>query len=183
MRIPMREKIIQATIKSLKKNHQERFYQTERGYQGRFYCALQQALDDEGIIIDGLILEMEYQKRENIHHTSQRPDITLHIPVEYSGAERTANNYAIWALKRRGYRSGYHRNVTDDFNKLNIMFKKLNYPLGFLIIINSDRHMLDIYEGEFRDRIISFAVKLNNGAILIKQAYFQGNMIIENDIS
>jgi hypothetical protein len=169
-------KIIKATVESLKSITQERFYRTERGYQGRFYCALQQSLDGMGVFDNGLILEMEYQKRDTLHQTAQRPDIILHIPVEYSDAERHRNNYAVWALKHhRNYRG-----VRDDFNNLDIMFENLHYPIGLIIIIDSDRHMLDSYEGNFQERIHSFAVKLNNGVILIKHAYFQVNEITLN---
>jgi hypothetical protein len=148
-------------------------------YQGRFYCALQQALENAGVLVGSLILEMEYQKRENLHQTSQRPDIILHIPVEYSGSERYNSNFAVWALK-------HHRNlreVTEDFIKLDLMFENLRYPMGFLIIIGSDQHMITSYRGKFKDKILSFAVRLENGVISIKQAYFQGNQITVSDIS
>ncbi|MGC2434866.1 MAG: hypothetical protein WA433_13900 [Desulfobaccales bacterium] len=170
------EKIIKATVESLKSITQERFYRTERGYQGRFYCALQESLDGMGIFDNGVILEMEYQKTASLHQTTQRPDIVLHIPFEYSGAKRNINNYAVWALKHHGN----YRKVRDDFTKLDLMFENLHYPIGLTIIIDSDQPMLASYKGNFQERIHSFAVKLNNGAILIKHEYFEVNKLTEN---
>ena len=58
----MREDVaIEATLESLKGISQSRFYRTERGYQGAFYCALREALESRGLN-DDLILEIEYQK-------------------------------------------------------------------------------------------------------------------------
>jgi hypothetical protein len=58
----MNEQILAATIEALRAIREPRFFRTERGYHGRFYCALQTVLDSRGLLRNGTILEMEYQK-------------------------------------------------------------------------------------------------------------------------
>jgi hypothetical protein len=165
----MEEIIIQATVNALKSLTPERFFQTERGYQGRFYCNLQKELDDAKILNDQTILEMEYQKSAR-HGISQRPDIVLHIPAEASGAKRDENNFAVFALKRKASET----DADDDFQKLNEMFNHLKYPLGIFINISSDRVLTEIYYGDYPERIHSFAVWLENGSVNINYSFWNG---------
>jgi hypothetical protein len=171
----MRELIIASTIDALRSIEQNRFFKTERGYHGKFYCALQSALDERCVFNDELILEMEYQKSENRYRTGQRPDIILHIPTEVTGAPVTENNLAVWALKYKGSDS----KALDDFRKLDLMFENLHYQIGFFINVSSDRHRLNNYAGSFPGRLISFAVKLTNGAVQIRQALIENGRVIE----
>ncbi|MEX2493215.1 MAG: hypothetical protein WD425_15795 [Nitrospirales bacterium] len=99
----MREALITATEAAIRAVGAARFFETERGFHGRFYCALQAELDRAGLIANGAILEMEYQKSER-HDMVQRPDIVFHIPAEHSGAGARAYNFAVWALKNFGPR-------------------------------------------------------------------------------
>jgi hypothetical protein len=108
----------------------------------------------------------------------QRPDIILHIPVEHSGAVPTDNNFAVWALKARANKAA----ALEDFEKLNQMFTYLNYEIGFFVNIGNDFHHLNNYNGKFQDRLICFAVKLQNGNAIIKQAYFNNHDLIERNI-
>lgn len=96
----VRDILIRATEDAIRSVDAARFFQTERGFHGRFYCTLQHQLERAGLIANNAILEMEYQKSQR-HGTSQRPDIVFHIPAEYSHALVTENNFAVWALKRR----------------------------------------------------------------------------------
>lgn len=59
-----KETLINATIQSLRLIRNPRFFSTERGFQGEFFCALQNILIEQGIIDESNILEMEYQKSE-----------------------------------------------------------------------------------------------------------------------
>lgn len=181
----MRTQLIEATISALKSIYNERLYKTERGFQGRFYCALQAELDIRNILTEVLILEMEYQKSTR-HGTSQRPDIILHIPIEVSGAAVNENNYAVWALKLR---ANYTR-AKDDFYKLNEMFRGLNYQNGFFINIDSENHHLVIPTHEcenpytdlylsFRERLVAFAVQPGHRDASVKVAHWQNDEIIE----
>jgi len=165
--------ILEATIHALRLVNHVRFFRSERGYQGRFFCMLQTFLDECGILSDDVILEMEYQKGER-HGTHQRPDIILHIPTEVSGATVEKNNLAVWALKRRANTS----RARADFEKLDWMFAHLCYPLGFFVNIDSDSHHLDCYTGSFRDRLVAFAVRLDSGNVIITHAYWIDDQIV-----
>ena len=167
--------IIEATIDALRSVSHIRLFSSERGYQGRLFCALQAALDDHGILNDELILEMEYQKSPRRHQIGQRPDIILHVPTEISGAAVYENNYAVWALKLQGSPA----RAREDFDKLDEMFEHLGYPLGFFINIDSDAHHLRCYTGQYSNRLLAFAVRLNNGNVSIKQAQWIDNQVIE----
>src|SRR3546814_9083523 len=80
----MRRTLINATETAIRAVDAARFFKTERGFHGRFYCALQEQLGQAGLMVNGAILEMEYQKSTR-HDLSQRPDIVLNIPAEHSG--------------------------------------------------------------------------------------------------
>jgi len=75
----MRQVLITATETAIRAVNAARFYRTERGFQGRFYCALQAELDRSDLLVAGAILEMEYQKGV-AHSMGQRPDIIFHTP-------------------------------------------------------------------------------------------------------
>ena len=108
------ERIIEATICALKQVRNIRYFRSERGYQGEFFCGLNNALLEMGVLGGDLILEMEYQKVQEHHSMTQRPDIILHIPTEISQSAARENNIAVWALKRQA-------NIKDsqaDFDKL-----------------------------------------------------------------
>lgn len=96
----MRGKLIKATTDAIKAVDAARFFQTERGFHGRFYCKLQENPDSSGMMTNGRILEMEYQKSRR-HGMMQRPDIVFDVPVENSGEAVCKNNFAVWALKHR----------------------------------------------------------------------------------
>ncbi len=150
----MREALIAATEAAIRSVDVARFFQTERGFHGRFYYALQTELDRAGLIADGAILEMEYQKSAR-HGLGQRPDIVFHIPAEHSGAGVRANNFAVWALKRQATVA----EVRDDFDKLDQMFNALEYPLGFFVNIDSTSPMREHYAGAHRTRLAAVAVQ------------------------
>jgi len=174
-------KIIELTIESLKKINESRFYSTERGYQGRFQCALYQELDRNNILPNDAIIEEEYQKTIPNHGINQRPDIIIHIPVEHSGLEnRKLNNFIVYALKKDVNKD----KATADFKKLNEMLKKLDYDLGIFININGypDTY-LKYCEEEFKDRIHEFSVNFQNGKVFLAHYYFFENHIERKDYS
>src|SRR3990167_10062393 len=139
--------LLEAIVEALHGVTTPRFFRSERGYQGRFYCALQEALDRRGVLKDGLILEMEDQKAAR-HEMTQRPDIILHVPAEESGAHVYENNVAVLALKRRA--SPDH--ALEDFRKLDEMCERLHYPFAVFVNVDSGEHHLHLYEGPFGDR-------------------------------
>jgi hypothetical protein len=147
------DEIVAATDEALRQVAEPRFLRTERGFHGRFYCALHQVLEKKGLLENGCILEMEYQK-SNRHGTNKRPDIVLHVPAEESGARVDENNFAVWALKRRASES----KAREDFEKLDVMFGTLCYPLGIFVNIDTRHHRADCYVGRFPDRLRTVAV-------------------------
>jgi hypothetical protein len=172
----MRRMILEATAKALREVTHPRFFRSERGYQGRFYCALQGELDRRCCFLeDGFILEMEYQKGER-QKMRQRPDIILHSPAEESGASVRDNNLAAFYLKLRATPN----RALEDFGKIDEIFKGLQYPLSIFINIGSQLHHLDQYRGHFRDLIHAFAVcREVEGTIIITHAWWEGNALRE----
>jgi hypothetical protein len=157
------DEIVTATERALQAVAEPRFWRTERGFQGRFYCALQQALDSGGLLPDGRILEMEYQKSAD-HNIYQRPDIVLHVPAEESNAPRSAHNFAVWALKRKATL----REASDDFEKLDQMFDALRYPVGLFINIAATKHFAQAYRGRYPSRLRTVAVSRTDDRIVTK---------------
>jgi hypothetical protein len=155
--------IISATDTALLAISVPRFLRTERGFQGQFYCALQKALEERGVLQGDHILEMEYQKSAR-HGIYQRPDIVLHIPAEEASAEVYENNLAVWALKRHATEDA----ARDDFDKLDEMFDQLRYPLGIFVNIDSAEHFALSYAGRFPERVRTVAVSIEDGEILPK---------------
>jgi hypothetical protein len=149
--------IVSATDEALCVVAEPRFLRTERGYQGRFYCALQQALDKRGVLQNGYILEMEYQKSAR-HGMSQRPDIVLHLPAEDADAAVHENNLAVWALKRHATEA----EASSDFEKLDEMFQMLRYPLGFFVNIDAKDDFAASYAGQFPKRLWTVSVSMEN---------------------
>lgn len=172
-----RQMLIDATIQSLRSIRNPRLFRTERGYQGELFCELQNILKEQGIVDGVNILEMEYQKSQR-HGIRQRPDIILHVPAEISGVSVKENNFAVWALKHKSSTE----DAIDDFRKLNDMFAVLEYPLGFFVNIDSATHHFGNYEGEFVDRLVTFAIRLDDGDVSIKMAYWNNNVIEEIDL-
>lgn len=170
----MQEQILSATIDALKSISQNRFYQTERGYQGKLYCALQDALDARGILEGGVLVELEYQKSAR-HGLYQRPDIIIHIPAELHRTPVREGNLAIYALKRRASQSV----AQDDFDKLDEMIKTLHYKLGIFINIDSRHHHLNNYSGSYRNCIHAFAIQLIGGRVSIISASWFRDEIYE----
>jgi hypothetical protein len=87
-------------------------------------------------------------------------------------------NFAVWALKKRASQA----KAIEDFDKLDKMFKVLSYHLGFFININSEKHHLEIYTGDYKERIHSFAIKLIDCGILITHASWIKNEIHEEHL-
>ena len=164
----MQDIIITATVESIKKITSPRYFKSERGYQGAFYCNLFNELEQHGLLDEDRILEQEYQKSAR-HGLGQRPDIIFHIPVEHSGAEINENNYSVWALKANASKVS----ALEDFDKLEEMIYHLKYPLGIFININSTDNHIEHYVGKLHGNIIGFSVMLNENEVKIKKSWFE----------
>lgn len=158
----MREELVGATERAIKAVEATRFFQTERGFHGRFYCALHAELDKLHLMENGAILEMEYQKSAR-HGSGQRPDIIFHVPVERPIADVTKNNFAVWALKRRAT----IESANDDFHKLDEMLDTLCYRFGFFINIDSTRPMREHYTGTHGSQLFTAAANLSGSEVTV----------------
>ena|SRR4028118_888712 len=170
----MKKQVLLATLEALRSLTQARFFRTERGYHGRFYCLLQGALEARNILGDDIILEMEYQKSAR-HHITQRPDIVLHTPAELRNTSVNVGNLAVFALKHRASLN----EALDDFNKLDEMFEMLRYQLGIFINIDSAEHHIHAYHGRYGDRIHSFGVQLMQQKVIVTHACWVSDHVIE----
>jgi hypothetical protein len=135
------------------------------------------ALDRRHVLKNGLILEMEYQKKVLFHSMTQRPDIVLHIPAEDSGAPADENNLMVIAIKK----GASPEKAQEDFVKLDEMCEKLRYPLAVFINIESEEHHLRHYEGTFRDRFHAYAVTFKDGSVKVKYGWYEGGQLYEDD--
>jgi len=173
----MLDLIIESTVFALTAIKAPRFFKSERGYQGIFYCKLYEKFENLGLVTEDQIIEMEYQKSGR-HGLSQRPDIIFHIPVDHSGGDIVENNFAVWALKARASAV----EAQKDFEKLDQMFEFLNYPLGFFVNVNTEQHHLNLYKGNYKDRLVGFSVWLQDESPKIKKAWFENNEFLEQDL-
>lgn len=145
----------------------ERYFSTERGYQGQLLAELNSKLNIEQIFPGNPIVEQEYQKTLDNHGITIRPDIIIHIPYERKIHEnRRAGNLVVVQIKREASND----EAKEDFDKLDLMFEKLDYPLGIFLNINSSNTFFDIYSGNYKDRLYCFAVRLVNNKVVIYES-------------
>lgn len=176
------KKIIDISIKALKEIKESRFFQTERGYQGRFACALYKHLDQDNIFPDDMIVEIEYQKRIDCHDTRMRPDLIIHIPSDSQDKEsRKNNNFVVYQFKKEAD----YKKAKDDFEKLETLFKKLKYTLGVFVNINKYPEVYLInkdYSVKYKKRIHEFSVGLVEGKVKIRHSFFENGKPKEEDV-
>ncbi len=160
----MREEIIKIIRDALTAIKDPRFFNTERGYQGELLAEIRTKLLDNGWSDE--IVEQEYQKRLKEHGVTFRPDLIIHIPFERGKFKtRSEGNFAVIQLKKTATQS----KALEDYDKLSDICHKLDYSLGIFININSDKTYLEYYEGNYKDRFISFAVELSSNEVRIKE--------------
>lgn len=136
----------------------KRFFSTERGYQGQLLTELNKRRLEQ-IFLGRAIVEQEYQKTLDNHGITIRPDIIIHIPHEEGIYQnRRTGNFVVIQLKRRASEDA----ANDDFKNLDLMFEKLNYPLGIFLNVDSDKTFFDNYSGKYNERLHCFAVRLIN---------------------
>jgi len=161
------KRLVTITYQAITQVKHPRFWETERGFHGEFHAVLREILISERIVgYLGPILEQEYQKSRH-HGISQRPDTILHLPAKQWGLRRQEGNFAVWALKHRSLET----EAREDFQRLDEMFTKLKYPLGFFINIGSQRTFENIYRGDYAKRVHCISCCLNaDGTLSLSHA-------------
>lgn len=154
-----RETLLDHLTAALRTITTPRFYQNEHGFQGELLVQLKQAIPAD-FLPDEAIIEQEHQKKLKVHGLRIRPDIIVHEPYDehYHGSRRDGN-HAVIEIKR----AASQKDAIDDFASLISMIEILDYPLAIFINIASDNTRADLVPAEWRDRIVCFAVNLQNG--------------------
>lgn len=170
------DSILKCIIDALRTVESPRFFKTERGFQGRFACTLDNILTKEKLSSDDAIIEQEYQKRLNKHGIKLRPDLIIHVPVEVSCSDdSTENNFVVFEFKRKaGIKSSM-----GDFHKLDEYFSGLNYSLGIFVNVDSSQRHLNNYSGKFKEKIHEFCVYLNKDGVNVWHSYFRNGEVVE----
>jgi len=140
-----------------------RYFRNERGYQGQLITELSRRANGQ-IFPDNAIWEQEYQKTAGKHGLRIRPDIILYVPYEKGlYGDRRSGNFVVIQIKRKASID----KAREDFNKLDLMFKNLDYPLGIFLNLNSAKTFFDYYTGNYPERLHCFAVRLLNHEVVI----------------
>lgn len=143
------------------------YFSDERGYQGQLYAEINNRINANQLFPGNPIIQQEYQKIERNHGIRIRPDLVIHIPFERGNViNRRHGNFVVIQLKRRSSLAG----AIDDFNKIDLMFYHLDYPLGIFLNIDSENNYYDNYNGDFQDRLHCFSVILDNGTAVINES-------------
>jgi len=112
-------------------------------------------------------VEQEYQKTLKKHAIRIRPDIVIHIPYERGiSLNRRSDNYVVIQMKLKAS----EKRAKEDFQKLNLMFEKLNYPLGIFLNISSNETFYDSYSGNYKERLHCFSVQLVNNEVVLYES-------------
>lgn len=145
----------------------KRFFNTERGYQGQLLTQLDRRFRLKKILVGGVAVEQEYQKTLKKHGITIRPDIIIHVPYkEEIHTSPRSGNFVVIQLKLNASKE----DAIKDFKKMDLMFNKLDYPLGIFLNINSNKTFFDSYSGDYKDRLHCFAVRLSDNKVLIYES-------------
>jgi hypothetical protein len=164
----------------IKQIHSSRFYETERGYQGRVNALLSAYLQQHAIFPPETIIEEEYQKTMKHHQIRQRPDMIIHIPIEAGLTEnRVENNFYVMALKLRADAMA----ALQDFDSLDEMFGQLEYPEGvFINVCGYPQIHLGSYTGHYSARIHELAVRMDNDAVSVRHACYNNGQLMVQEV-
>ena len=90
----------------------------------------------------------------------------MHIPYEKGLFEnRRSGNFVVIQLKLNASEAG----AKEDFDTLDLMFEKLDCPLGIFLNINSDKTFFGSYSGKYEYRLHCFAVQLVNNKVVLHE--------------
>lgn len=159
-----RQRFIAAVTEALGKISEPRLFKNERGFQGELLAALRSRLQEAKFHGDPII-EQEHQKRVRHHGINIRPDLIIHIPFDRGVTERRSDgNFVAIELKRN------EKDVVAAFENLRQLKERLDYPLTILVMIDSMKTYADLCPESIADQTVCFAVRLEDGAPLVKIA-------------
>lgn len=136
---------------------EQRFFQTERGYQGELLHQLQNRLEAAGFPGDPIV-EQEYQKTLPSHGINIRPDLIIHIPFERGVAKRrNEGNFVAIEIKCRATGAEAER----DFQSLELLKNNLGYPLTIFLNVDSTETHAERCPARLARQTVCFAVRLD----------------------
>jgi hypothetical protein len=148
------DELAEAVVHLLYEVRHPRFYETERGFQGRLNALVQERVSEQVLPADAIV-EEEYQKRMARHGNRLRPDLIVHRPTP-EDEDPTEGNHLVVAFKRRATAS----DAAADFDKLDRMIDDLGYPAALFVNIDSDATHSDAYSGAHTASIHCAATRL-----------------------
>ena len=159
------EEFFEIFKKSLQSITEPRFFKSERGYQGALIAEMEKHFS-KPLFKGNPIVEQEYQKTLLNHEITIRPDIIIHIPFGRGKVKnRKQGNFIVIQLKLQANES----DAIDDFEKIDLMFDKLNYPIGIFLNIDTPNTFFDCYKGDFTDRLYCFFFFLKDEKVIINE--------------
>lgn len=160
----MPEDFLRQLREALESIREERFFQTERGFQGELLAELRKRLKAAALPGDPII-EQEYQKRLPDHGLKIRPDLIVHIPFERGTfGRRDEGNFVAIELKLRATAN----DAADAFNNLRLLNEVLHYPLTIFINIDSEETHARMCPMKIAGQTICSAVRLENGRAVVR---------------
>jgi len=171
----MSQNLIRAIADALKLVTANRYFRSERGFQGQFHVELDRLLRDRGLVSSQTLIEEEYQKTIRNHGISHRPDLIVHIPFEpgLTGSRREGN-VVVFEFKIRGSRL----DAVDRFIKLDDYLTALDYPLGVFVNINATRSFVELVPDY---RIHVFTSIKDQEAVRVSHSYLENEEIVADE--
>jgi hypothetical protein len=168
--------LLGVVIQALKSIDNDRFFVTERGYQGELSTKIINILTQSGLLPNNAIIEQEYQKTMNNHGLKHRPDILLHIPFKAGiTTNRRQGNFVAIELKLNTTKTKAKR----DIAKLNDYIQILNYPLAIFINVSGTYDFSNVITDE---RIHCFNIVKNEKALTLTHYFLNNNRIISENL-
>ena len=160
------EFLLQVIRKALEAIVDPRYYNTERGFQGRILAELHTRIA-EVFPEHCVIIEQEHQKTRRRHGITLRPDIIVHQPFDPTiHGSRCDGNFAVIALKLRAG----PRKAAQDFENLLVMLDELHYTIGVFINVDHTCPQIEHVPAQAAGRIVAFATKLTQNGVCVVEA-------------
>lgn len=162
-----KDRFLRVFKESLEVITEKRFFSSELGYQGQLVTEPNNRLKVELVFSKKIVVEQEYQKTLKNHGIRIRPDIIIHVPYLIEAhSSRKEDNFVAIQLKL----NATEEKAKLDFDKLDLLFERLNYPLGIFLNLNSNRTFFNSYIGDYKHRLHCLAVTLHREVVEIYES-------------